>query len=152
MKLTPSEAQAKYGPIVNNTWPNEAKFCAIYKTPDWFAKQVINTATNAPCTKIYMNKDMIPMLDKALQLLVDRNLTAELKTMDGCFMIRQIRGSKTEMSAHSYAIAIDLNAKENPLGGPVVFSKDFLQCFKDAGFTLGAEFSRIDAQHFSLGW
>jgi hypothetical protein len=152
MKLTFKEAEQRYGKIINNKWPDEVKWCVIYKTPKWFSDQVINSATNKPCTKIYMNKDMVPMFEKALKLLVDRSLTQELKTMDGCFMIRSIRGMTSKVSAHSYAIAIDLNAKENPLGGPVKFSNEFLQCFKEAGFTLGADFSRLDGQHFSLGW
>jgi len=151
MKLTAKEAEVRYGKIENGKWANEAQWCVVFKTPDWFAKQVVNTNTGKSCTKIYMNKDMVPMFQKALDLLVQRGCSGELKTVDGCYNIRMVRGSMSATSYHSWAAAIDLNAAENPLGGPVKFSKEFLQCFKDAGFTLGAEFSRVDGQHFSLG-
>jgi hypothetical protein len=152
MKLTFVEAVKRYGPIVNGKWPGEPKWMTIYKTPKWFADQVINSATGKKCQRIYMNRDMVLMLEKALELLVERGVSHELKTFDGCYQIRSIRGKVGIVSAHSYGIALDFNAKENPLNGNVTFSKEFLQCFEEAGFTLGANFARKDGMHFSLGW
>jgi len=152
MKLNYAQAVARYGAIVNGKWPDEAKWMVIYKTPDWFAKKVINSATQKPCDKIYINKDLMSMLNKALELVKERNLCDELKTFDGCFHIRDVRGKQGTVSCHSYGTAIDLNATENPLGGEVKFSNKLLQCFKEAGFTLGSEFVRKDGMHFSIGW
>lgn len=152
MKLNYPEAVVRYGAIVNNQWKNEPQWMMIYKTPMWFSQQVINSATGNPCDRIYLNKDLAPILTKALQLVHERNLCSELKTFDGCYNIRDIRGKGGTLSAHSYGIAIDLNAKENGLGKEPKFSKELLDCFKEAGFTLGADFQRKDGMHFSLGW
>jgi hypothetical protein len=45
-----------------------------------------------------------------------------------------------------------LNAADNKLGQLSTLSPEFVQCFKDAGFTWGGNFSRLDPMHFSLGF
>ena len=81
--------------------------------------------------KIFINKDFQPVLEKALRNLIARNLTKEMKSWDGCFIIRKKRGL-TSMSLHSWAIACDINQEENQLGKKPKLSKEFIQCFKDA--------------------
>lgn len=152
MKLTYPQAIARYGPIVNAKWADEAKWMVVYKTPAWFASSVTNSLTNKPCDKIYINKDLMSMLNKALELVKERNLCGEIKTFDGCFNIREVRGMKGVPSCHCYGTAIDFNAADNPLGADVKFSNKLLDCFREAGFTLGAEFTRKDGMHFSVGW
>ena len=152
MRLSYAQAVARYGSIVDGKWADEAKWMTMYKTPAWFAKRVTNSVTKKPCERIYANKDLVSLLNKALILVETRNLCHELKTFDGCFQIRNVRGKNNALSAHSYGIAIDFNAAENPLGGSITFSKEFLDCFREAGFTLGADFARKDGMHFSLGW
>lgn len=149
---TETEAKERYGQILGNTWENESKWMVIYQTPDWFQECVVNSATGRPCNKIYMNKDMVDPFTAALSLVKDRGLEKELKTFDGCWMVRDVRGIPGKTSTHSYGLAIDLNAKENPLGGPVKFSNEFIKCFTDVGFTAGAYFKRVDGQHFSFAW
>lgn len=100
-----------------------------------------------PFKRIYCNRDLVPFLDRAFVLLHDRELLQELKTFDGCWNVREIRGRPGKWSVHCFGMACDFNAAENPLGGPVAFSKKFLAAMSDAGFTLGADFKRIDAQH-----
>lgn len=100
--------------------------------------------------KLYCNKDFVVPATKALQNIIDRNLVKELKTFDGCFNIRQIRGSAA-MSLHSWGIAWDWNATWNQLGKEPTMSKELVQCFKDAGFNWGGDFkNRIDGMHFEL--
>lgn len=145
------EAVVRYGPIISGKWPGEPNWMEVVHMPDWFIAQVKGLDGN-PCKRIYMNKDMVkPFLD-ALDRLVTTGRSVELKTFDGCWNIRLVRGSKDAQSAHSYGLAVDLNAPENPLGGPVAFSKEFIQCFIDAGFDAGANFGRVDGQHFSYAW
>lgn len=99
--------------------------------------------------RIYCNKDLVEPLKKAFINLINRGLVDELKTWDGCFNIRQQRGYNA-MSLHSWGIAIDVNAFENQLGAEPKLSKEFVQCFTDAGFDWGGVWKRKDGMHFQL--
>lgn len=147
---TDEEAKFRYGPIIDGVWNQESKWMTVYNTPDWFQFQVINSATGKPCIKIYMNKDMVDPLNEALRLVKERGLQSELRTWDGCWMVRDIRGIPGKLSTHSYGMALDFNAKWNALGQPPQFSSEFVQCFKDAGFVWGGDFRRLDGMHFQF--
>ena len=150
MILTPDQAIARYGAIVNGVWANEAEWCTTVQVPSQV--NVINTLTGQPLTHLYCNKDFVEPLTGALFRAFRRNLLSQIKTFDGCFNIRDIRCMPGKISAHSYAIAIDLNAATNPLGGPGDMTPELAQCFIDAGMTWGNNFPRKDPQHFSLGF
>jgi len=103
--------------------------------------------------KIYCNKDLKAPLEKALTNLIERNHVRELKTWDGCFNYRPIRGYEQRykaarkagdmelamslLSAHSWGMAIDLNAAWNRLNTKPTLSPGFVECFTDAGFFWG---------------
>jgi hypothetical protein len=106
---------------------------------------------NAWRHRIYGHILLAGPLRKAFRFLVDRGLADELKTFDGCFNIRRMKGSGS-MSVHSWGLAVDFNAAENPFGGPVNFSDEFIQCFADAGLEAGALWRRPDGMHFQLPW
>jgi hypothetical protein len=152
---TRSEATLRYGKIVSAggklTWPGEATWMAMFVMPAGF-EHVINTASGKPTTRIYCNKDLHAPLKLALQNLLDRGLAKEFKTFDGGFMLRMVRGTTDALSTHSYGLAIDLNAAENGLGKEPKLSAEFVQCFKDAGFSWGGSFSRKDGMHLSFAW
>ena len=149
------QAVERYGKIdvENRKWPNESLWMeTVWLPEDLIFPNWLNWVTGKPVTKIYCNKDMAPSLLAALSNLKERNLSHELKTFNGVYNIRFVRGYASRLSAHCYGLAIDLNAADNPLGGPVRFSPEFAQCFIDAGFSWGGNFSRVDAQHFSWAW
>lgn len=116
--------------------------------------------------KLYLNKDMIGPLTQALENLMERGFIAELKTWDGIFNIRPIRGYEMKyealmaagdeatairyLSIHSWAIALDVNAATNGLGKTPTLSPGFVLCFKDAGFDWGGDWARKDGMHFQL--
>lgn len=140
-----------YGPIYDGAWSDEPKHMTVldinhYNLP-WK-----NSATNGQVPHIYMNIDLVRPFESAIDNLILRGLENELKTFDGCFHIRDVRGVPGALSAHAYGLAVDINASENPLGGPVKLSPEFLQCFIDAGFDAGANFKRVDPMHFSFCW
>jgi hypothetical protein len=56
------------------------------------------------------------------------------------------------ISAHSYAIAIDINASTNEIGTDGDMSNELALCFTSSGLTWGKDFHRKDPMHFSLGW
>lgn len=150
MRLSLTDCIAKYGPIVNGVWGNESKWCIKLFTPKGLTW--VNSLTGAVADHIYCNRDMATALQQALQNVIDRGIVAELKTFDGCFMVRDVRGEPGKPSTHGYACAIDINAKENRLGEQPTLSNALVKCFTDAGFSWGGNFHRLDGMHFSYAW
>jgi len=99
--------------------------------------------------KIYCNKDLVGPLTQAFKNLIATGHVKEIKTWDGCFNIRKVRGG-TSMSLHSWGIAVDINAFENGLYQVPKLSAGFVKCFTDAGFFWGGNFKRLDGMHFQL--
>lgn len=153
MILGYADALQKYGSMVNGVWVfDEAKWCSLLSLPAQIQAVLINSISGGHTNHIYCNKDLQTPILNAFGNLTAANLVNELKTFDGCFMKRDVRGMPGKMSTHSLALAIDLNAKENPLGGPIEFSPDFVKCFTNEGFSWGGTFSRVDGMHFSFAW
>lgn len=145
-------ARARYGEITDDLkWSNETKWLAMFQVPAGF-EGWINTASGRPTTHIYCNKDMHAPLQQALKNISDRGLVKQLKTFDGAYMIRAVRGQPNSLSTHSYALAIDVNSSTNKLGTPGDMSPELGQCFLDAGLSWGRHFHRQDAMHFSFAW
>lgn len=114
--------------------------------------------TNIPSLgkSIYCNINFYPIYEKFLLELISRNLHTEIKTNDECYQVRSIRGSN-EISIHSWGMAVDLNANDNPLGmdretaikeGLTPFTQGFQQTALDIGLVCGYDFSRKDGMHF----
>lgn len=116
--------------------------------------------------RVYCHPLLIPRLEQAFKNLIQRGYANELKSWDGCWNLRPIRGYEKKyealmaagkieqairyLSIHSWALAIDLNAAENGLGKKPKLSKGFVKCFTDAGFEWGGNWSRQDGMHFQL--
>ena len=149
---TPLEAFARYGSVVGSTWARESHWMSLLEVSDIIGSGCINSATGKPLVHIYCNKDMQPALKQSLLNLKTRGLLGQLKTFDGCFEIRPVRGYSIDLSTHSFGLACDWNAATNPLGGPSTLTPEFVTCFTDAGFVWGGNFRRRDSMHFSLGW
>lgn len=133
---------------IKNEWEHE--WMTLWRSDIFEQKTGIKWPGSGPFKKIYCNKDLIPYLDRAFKTLIERDLFKELKTFDGCWNIRPIRGTTDKWSMHTFAVAIDLNAGENKLGGPQTFSDEFIKAWEDSGWTAGAKFKRIDPMHMQL--
>lgn len=111
---------------------------------------------------IYCNKNIKQPLLNVLNELSDTNLIKEIRSFDGCFNPRYIRGleHKKILSNHSYGIALDFNAADNPLGktrlqnveeGRSPWSQEFINVWRKYGFINGYEWNRADGMHFEIG-
>lgn len=97
----------------------------------------------------YCHRLLVPIFQAVFEEICLAGLADEVKTFDGCFNIRKIRGSSTNMSLHSWAIAIDLNYKGNELGNPKPeMDSRLIEAFKKYGFYWGGNFKRKDGMHF----
>jgi hypothetical protein len=105
-------------------------------------------ATGFP-TRIYCNRALTGPLEHALRSLIATGHAAELKTWDGCYIVRKQRGASSH-SLHSWGLAIDVNAAANALGAKPMLSAGFVKCFTDAGFEWGGTWTRKDGMHFQL--
>lgn len=139
--ITPQQCYSKFGaPDIDF----ERKHMTLWDVP-----ADINAAIQALPNKIYCNKAMVAPLEKAFRNLIKARKTKELKTWDGCFNVRKMRGLNS-MSIHSWACAIDVNAAWNGLGKEPQLSPEFVKCFIDAGFDWGGTWQRKDGMHFQL--
>lgn len=104
-----------------------------------------------PAEKIYIHKHFKAKLQIALRILETGNLHHEIKTFDGCYNVRMVRGTETILSVHSWGCAIDLNAQENPLGAESSWSYDFINVMEHCGIYCGSRWQgRPDGMHFAL--
>jgi hypothetical protein len=152
-----SEAIKRFGPIdlTHAHWPDQSKWMKVCPIPDgWFPHWII-AGTSKVVSGINCNIDLHGPLLAALTEIHQKGLGDVLKTFDGCFNIRAVRGS-TAMSTHAYGLALDINANINPLAGTHGdFSRhlDVVDCFKRQGFSWGGNWNgRKDQMHFSRCW
>lgn len=134
--VTSKDCFSKYG----DPSANERRFMVVWDVPTALEHGAIPK-------RIYCNKDIIPLLEKAFKNVNDRGIAAQIKTWDGCFNIRKKRGAAS-MSLHSWGLAIDINAAWNGFGRKPTMSPELVKCFTDAGFTWGGTWKRPDGMHF----
>lgn len=109
-----------------------------------------------PARSFLINVDFKRKLEIAFKGLYDAGVHTEIKTYDGCYNDRDVRGSDST-SLHAWACAIDLNAKDNPMTtdpDPVkrhgTWTPLFIQIMKSAGIYFGGDWhSRADPMHFA---
>lgn len=98
---------------------------------------------------VYCNKDLVKPLTNALKNIVERGLTHQIHSWDGCFELRRRRSSKG-MSLHAWGLAVDVNYKTNLPANIPTLSEEFVQCWKDAGFDWGGDAEIANGSHFQL--
>ena len=142
----------RYNDPVKYTKAFEAQWMTRWDVPMW-----IDTHIPALPNKMYINKDIVKVLEDTFNALISTTVYKEISTYDGCFNPRFIRGSKTKLSIHSWGLAIDFNAAHNPLGytrdmaiakGLTPFTEEFISVWRNMGWTCGADFKRNDLMHF----
>ena len=136
MLLTSAQCLKKYG------HPSYKNNMVVWDIPQELQKGKIPK-------QLYCNRDLIIPLEQAFNNLIERGHIDELKSWNGCFNIRTIRGS-TAPSLHSWGVAIDLNAASNPFGHAPKLTAGFVACFTDVGFDWGGVWEKPDGMHFQL--
>lgn len=146
------ECSLRYGSLKFSSelglhWPDAPKWVSPWKVPD---PVILKLQTGQVVHRIFANKDIHAALTAAFHDLIWSGAYAEIVTFDGCFNVRWQRGSSGVPSYHSWALALDFNATQNPLGSEkTAFSEPFIKAFKDAGFQWGGDFKgRKDPMHF----
>lgn len=144
-----AELSAHYGSLLFSSelglhWPKAESYIKPWQVPG-----VVNlTYAGKPVYRIFCNKDCHTPLSAVFAELVGKNLHTEIKTFDGCFNVRWVRGSPGVPSIHSWGLAFDFNASENGLGVEPKWTPDFVAVWESHGWTWGGRFTRIDGMHF----
>jgi hypothetical protein len=107
--------------------------------------------------KVRLHKKAAPMFQAFFKDIEDAGLLHLVKTYDGAFNPRFVRGSTTSLSNHSWGTAIDINGYANPLGKqPAKRGTDgsvweLVPYMIKNGIYWGGYFSRIDGMHLEIG-
>lgn len=124
-------------------------------TPGWESAHMdMFEAPWLPHGRLYVNKLVWPIFSAAMEACLAIGDDYVIKTI-GCFSPRAKRVNG-DLSTHSWGIAFDLNADDNPLqipDGPVVcdIPDTWVATLKSCGFTWGGDFGgRKDCMHFQF--
>lgn len=140
----------KYG-LPNKEYQD--KWCEMWNISEdfpWTLNVMIGQSQNV-WKRVFINKDFKAKVKIAFANLEKAQLHTEIKTFDGCYVDRKIRGGNTR-SLHSWAIAFDLNASVEALGQVKTnWSPRFVAIMKAAGIYWGGDWNgRKDPMHFAL--
>ena len=126
-----------------------SKYCEMWSVSvdfPWASNILVN---GRPWKRVYINSDFKKKLSIAFTNLERVGLHTEIKTFDGCYVVRSVRGKKSQ-SLHSWAMAVDFNASIERLGQETTnWSGRFIAIMKAAGIYWGGDWRRKDPMHFA---
>lgn len=131
-------------PLDSGYWRAYGGFC---ETP--FELNHVFTYQKDEKNGFWCNKLLIPLFQNVYRAIVHADLSAKLHSFDGCYNLRNSRGTQ-KLSMHSWGIAVDHNAKRNPLGSDGDIDSEVVQIFESEGFYWGGNFKRKDPMHFEF--
>jgi hypothetical protein len=146
----------RFGNPVTNQLQFERQHMVVWNVPADIRKSI-----PALPARIYCNKVIVAPLGNAFRRTIAAGVHTEIKTYDGCFVVRKQRGSNA-ISTHSFGLAVDMNAAWNPLVRNVTpatraklrkqkvqWSEKFLDCWRQTGWNCGADWiNSLDGMHF----
>jgi hypothetical protein len=131
---------------------------------NWEARNIVTLTipqlvgvSGAPRTgRVRVHRLVTGQCQALFQAWADAGLTDLLRTWDGSFVPRFIRGSSTTLSNHAWGTAFDVNAEWNRLGalpalrGEKGSVRELVPIANLHGFYWGGHFSRRDGMHFEV--
>lgn len=103
---------------------------------------------------IYCHRLIYNQLKDCFKYIEKYGFLGDILFWGGLFSSRMVRGSKTNISRHSYGIALDINPSQNGVGqepaaeGEKGSVKRLVPIFEAHGFCWGGNFNRKDGMHF----
>ncbi len=101
--------------------------------------------------KVTCHRALFPQLRAALTEVKQRGLADEIHPDEyaGCYYPRFIANT-TQLSLHSFGIALDINVPGNLRGTRGEISRDVVSIFKQWGFGWGGDWRYTDPMHFEM--
>lgn len=116
----------------------------------------LSKATGGKFTAMRWHKSTEHQLTKFFEKLEKENLHTRILSFAGAFYPRFIRGSRTQLSNHSWGTAFDINVPQNGLNktpalvGEKGSIREIVPIANDFGFYWGGHFTRKDGMHFEI--
>lgn len=116
----------------------------------------LSKATGGKYGAMRWHKDCEYQLVKFFERLEKENLHTKILSYAGAFYPRFIRGSRTQLSNHSWGTAFDCNVPQNGLGkkpamiGEKGCLREIVPIANEYGFYWGGHFTRMDGMHFEI--
>jgi LysM repeat protein len=121
----------------------------VHVLGDW-ERQNIKLMRDIPALpggRIYGHELLEPVFRAVFDEIMDKGFASSLHTYDGCFVARhKMWDPRRDLSAHSWGIAIDLNAATNMPGMRGDMDPRVVEIFRAHGFKWGGDFG--DPMHF----
>jgi hypothetical protein len=121
--------------------------------PRWVAENIrtVQIPILSDLGEVNCHKEMIPLLRGAFEELARRGLGDLIHGFAGCYSARfSNRDPEATLSHHSWGVAIDINASENPLGAEPNMDSRIVTVLEDWGFTWGGRWLVPDGMHFEF--
>jgi hypothetical protein len=116
----------------------------------WRARNI--QAAHVPVLgRVVCHRALIPQLRAAMMELTERGLAYTINPGEfaGCFAGRFVFGGLVHrISHHSWGVALDINASENPSGIRPNLDRRLVNVMRDHGFTWGGDWLIPDGMHF----
>ncbi len=144
--LTQQEIEKAYGKFTYT----DQEDGAIEIAPEWIKQNIV--AISTPFGKLSCHRKLkdtfLTVLEKA-EKYIDKD---DFKKEGGIWCPRHTMWDKTRsLSRHSWAIAIDVNVKDNPAGKKSKQPPELVKIMKDNGFVFGGDWNHLDPMHFEIG-
>jgi hypothetical protein len=152
-----------FGKFSYKASPNGNNPEQITITDDWDDKNIVRVklpalskATNGKYTAMLWHKSCEHQLVKLFETWEKENLHTQILSYAGAFYPRFIRGSKTQLSNHSWGTAFDINVPYNGLNqvpalvGQKGCVRELVEIANEWGFYWGGHFTRKDGMHFEI--
>ena len=116
--------------------------------PAWVHQHIV-TAHVPVLGAVQCNSVLIPQLRAAMAAVKRRGLAGAVHEFDGCYSPRFIlRNPEANISHHSWGMAFDINASENPYGVTPHQNPRLVRTIEHYGFIWGGTFIVPDGNHF----
>lgn len=136
---------------------------AISILGDWVSKNIVRVnlpalskATNGQYSLMMWHKLGKDQLIRFFETLEKENLHTHILSFGGAFYPRFVRGSRTNLSNHSWGTAFDINVPYNGLNktpalvGQKGSVRELVPIANEYGFYWGGHFTRQDGMHFEI--
>jgi hypothetical protein len=143
--------------------PSKTNPEGIKITNDFESKKIVKVdlpalskATNGAFKSMRFHEECEYQLVKMFERFEKENLHTRILSYAGAFFPRFIRGSRTQLSNHSWGTAFDINVPQNGLNkkpamiGEKGCVRELVPIANECGFYWGGHFTRMDGMHFEV--
>jgi hypothetical protein len=161
--LSNTQRQNIFGTFKYKDAPTKSNPEGIIILGDWEAQNIVEVilpelseATNGKYTKMRVHKLIANQMRGLWAEWKSAGLLHLVKTYEGAFYPRYIRGSSKSLSNHSWGTAFDINYEWNMLGqvpaqvGEVGSVRELVPIAHKWGFYWGGHFTRKDGMHMEI--